>query len=138
VYGHGHGFVKLLRSTQEGDVVDELALVIQPGHEVFDSEELAEQVRGLTRALQEDVGGVHIARTPVPGTRGGGLAEIVLALGTSGAITAAVAAFKHWLDRDKARKIAIKIRTPSREIEITANAANLVEVERLIRSAGRS
>jgi hypothetical protein len=39
-----------------------------------------------------------------------------------------------WLDRDKARKISIKIRTKgaSREVEIVADAARVLELEKLL------
>lgn len=96
-----------------------LELVVTPLHPSLDDE----AVRELTSALPT----APVAR---------GANDIILALGTSGALTIALAGFRAWLDRDKARKIAIKIRKDaSREIEITSDAANLGELEKLLRDA---
>jgi len=111
----------------------ELELVLHPQHATLDDDRFGEQVLELTRALKEDIGGVSFRTAPQIGKRGG-LPEIILALGTSGAIGATVATLKFWFDRDKARKIAIKVRTKGteREVEITTDAANVGELERLL------
>ncbi|HEY0987808.1 MAG TPA: hypothetical protein VGD80_12180 [Kofleriaceae bacterium] len=116
----------------------ELELVLDPHHVSLDDDRFGDHVVELTQALREDVGGVGVRNTPVPGRRGGA-SEIILALGTSGAIGAAVAAFKLWLDRDKGRKISIKVRTKgsAREVEITADAANVSELEKVLIAAGK-
>jgi hypothetical protein len=125
--------------TEGGALVDtdaELELVLDPQHTSLDDDRFAGQIRDLTSALTADVGGVSSRTVPAPGTKGG-LPELILALGTSGAIGAALAVFKRWLDRDKLRKIRIKIRTKgtSREVEITADAGNVAELERLLIAA---
>jgi len=119
-------------------VVDtgELELVLDAQHPSLDEDRLGEQILDLTGELRLEVGGVTTRTSPEPGKRGG-LPEIILALGTSGAIGGAVAVFKAWLDKDKARKISIRVRTRgrAREIEITANAANVGELEKLLVAA---
>ena len=122
-----------------GDVVDELMeleLVLHPQHPTLDDDRFGDQVRAPTGAIKEDVGGVSLRSTPEQGKRGG-LPEIIVALGTSGAIGAFVAVLKPWIDRDKARKISIKVRTKgaAREVEITADAANIGELEKLLVAA---
>lgn len=121
-------------------MVDEHAtfeLVLHPQHPTLDDDRFGDQVLELTRALKEDIGGVSLRTEPEQGTRGG-VPEIVLALGTSGAIGAVVATLKLWFDRDKARKISIKVRTKgtAREVEITADTANVGELEKLLGATG--
>lgn len=114
---------------------DVLELELTPQHPTLDEERFAGQVRDLIDALREDVGGVTTRTMPVPGKRGGA-AQILIAVGPA-AITGAVAAFKAWLDRDKLRQIAVKIPTQgeAREVEITADAANVDELEKLLVAA---
>lgn len=116
----------------------ELELVLTAQHVSLDDDRFADQINDLTAALTEEVGGVKVHAVPEIGKRGG-LPEIILALGTSGAIGAAVAVFKLWLDRDKGRRIAIKVRTKgdAREVEITADAANVRELEKVLVAATR-
>jgi hypothetical protein len=119
-------------------VVDtgELELVLEAQHLSLDDDRFGPQIADLTSELKLEVGGVTTRTEPEPGKRGG-LPEIILALGTSGAIGGAVAVFKAWLDKDKARKISIKVRRKgrAREVEITANAANVGELEKLLVAA---
>ena len=115
-------------------MVDEhIEVVLCPQHSTLDDDRFGEHILDLMKALQEDVGGVSLRTTAEAGKRGG-LPEIILALGTSGAVGGAVAALKLWLDRDKARKIKIKVRTEgaAREVEITADAASAAELEKLL------
>lgn len=111
----------------------ELELVLDPQHASLDEDRFGNHVADLTSALKRDVGGVTVRTVPEPGKRGGA-PEIILALGTSGAIGATVVVLKAWLDRDKARKISIKVRRKgaAREVEITADAANVAELQKLL------
>lgn len=59
-----------------------------------------------------------------PGTKGG-TAEIIIALGSSGAVAAAAAVLKHWLSRDTSRKITLHVRR--RDVEITLDADSLTD-----------
>jgi hypothetical protein len=121
-----------------GAVVDiaEFELVLEPHHPSLDYHRFGSHVLDLTNALKLEIGGVTTCTAPEPGKRGG-LPEIMLALGTSGAIAAAVVVFRAWLDKDKARQIGIKVRTKgkSRVVEITANAANVADLEKLLVAA---
>lgn len=114
----------------------DLELALSPHHPDLDDRRFDPQIVDLTEALNEEVGGVRLETKPEPGQRGG-MSEIILALGTSGAIGAFVAVLRSWLDRDKARNVSIKVRTKGRAqtVEITANAANLGELEKLLTAA---
>jgi hypothetical protein len=114
----------------------EIELVLEPQHPSLDDERFGKQIVDLTNALKLEVGGVSTRTVAEHGKRGG-LPEIILALGTSGAIGAAVAVMKLWFDKDKARKIVIKVRRKgkTREVEISADAANVGELEKLLVAA---
>ncbi|MDA1359800.1 hypothetical protein O1R50_09210 [Glycomyces luteolus] len=60
----------------------------------------------LFSGLQSEVGGLHRSGAPTTGHRGAAEA-IILALGSSGAITAAVACFQAWLKADKTRSVTL-------------------------------
>lgn len=64
--------------------------------------------------------------TTVPGQKGGAEA-IILALGTSGALTAAVSVFKNWLGRSADRAIRMKAKVGDRAIEIELTGSNISE-----------
>lgn len=112
---------------------DAIELELTPQHPALDDERFAPHVDDLIGALRDDVGGVSVRAQPAPGTKGA-VAQLVLALGSSGAIAAAVTVFKAWLARDKMRKIRILVRTQgaAREVEITADAASSDELEKLL------
>jgi hypothetical protein len=74
------------------------------------------QVDDLRATLEANVGPVSQNVTPVAG-RKGGISEIVLALGSAGAITAAVEVFKYWLNRDKSRRIRATVTNAKGEKE---------------------
>jgi hypothetical protein len=87
-------------------------ITIQPLSSAYDAGDSRweSQVQGLLESLKANVGEVRKEVTPVPGQKGG-IVEIIIALGSAGAITAAVQVFKHWLDRDTTREIEITTRT---------------------------
>jgi hypothetical protein len=64
------------------------------------------QVDDLYRALYEGVPGCRIETRPVAGKKGG-IQALILAIGSAGALTAAVECFKAWLGRDKSRRIEL-------------------------------
>jgi hypothetical protein len=64
------------------------------------------QVDNLLTDLKRGGGDVRREVTPVAGTKGG-LETIILALGTSGAVTAAVTAFRLWLARPGKRSFTV-------------------------------
>ncbi|MEW1661113.1 hypothetical protein [Streptomyces sp. NPDC093707] len=81
---------------------------ILPGTGRFDPEDdrWREQVAALYAALHEEAGTVFLRGVPEPG-RKGDASTMVLALGSSGALTAAVACFRAWLARDKTRTLTV-------------------------------
>ncbi len=83
-------------------------LAIKPSSTVYDAGDgrWAAQVQTLLASLQANVGPVRQDVTPVAG-RKGGMVGLVIALGSAGAITAAVEVFKAWLARDTTRSITI-------------------------------
>lgn len=64
------------------------------------------QVQMLLKSLEANVGPIRQNVTPVAGQKGG-LVEIIVALGSAGAITASVEVFTAWLGRDKTRSVKI-------------------------------
>ncbi|MFI7104477.1 hypothetical protein ACIBK8_34700 [Streptomyces sp. NPDC050161] len=72
----------------------------------LDDEPWLGQVSALHTALREEVGPVIRRGAPGPGQKGT-LDATMLALGSSGALTAAVACFRAWLARDKTRTLTV-------------------------------
>lgn len=64
------------------------------------------QVQALLASLEANAGPVRRDVTPVAGQKGG-LVEIIIALGSAGAIAAAVDVFKAWLNQDRTRTVSI-------------------------------
>ena len=81
-------------------------VAILPGSGRFDPEgqQWRDQVAALYVLLGEDAGAVSLRGASVPGTKGA-VDAVILALGSSGALTAAVACFRAWLKRDKTRTL---------------------------------
>lgn len=65
-----------------------------------------DQVSELINGLDSEVGDVRREYTPVDDTKGG-VASVILALGTAGAFTAAAEYFRSWLGRDKSRRLEL-------------------------------
>lgn len=84
------------------------------------------QVDGLLGDLKRSAGEVRKEITPVAGQKGGTEA-IILALGSSGAITAAVAIFKAWLSRSADREIDFEGTIDGREVKFKMSARNMTE-----------
>ncbi|MGH3826446.1 MAG: effector-associated constant component EACC1 [Pseudonocardiaceae bacterium] len=83
-------------------------VTITPGTGTFDpaDQRWAEQVALLTDDLREAAGSVSRRRIPEPGAKGAA-GEVILALGSAGAVTAAVECFRAWLRRDKTRTLTV-------------------------------
>ena len=84
------------------------------------------QVQQLLTDLRRNAGEVRKEITPVPGRKGGAEA-IILALGTSGAVSAAVTVFRAWLSRSADRKLTIRGRVDGREIDLRIDGRNVTE-----------
>ncbi|MER5358261.1 hypothetical protein [Streptomyces sp. NPDC002785] len=85
-----------------------LEVALQPGSTRFDPEDQSwhDQVATLHAALREEVEAVIRRGAPEAGHKGA-VEATLLALGSSGALTAAVACFKAWLARDKTRTLTV-------------------------------
>ena len=76
------------------------------------------QVVSLRTALRDaDLDDVRRQETPAPGHKAG-VEEVILALGTSGAITAAVEVIRAWLARDRSRRLTVRYRDGDRDVSV--------------------
>ncbi|WP_369173510.1 hypothetical protein AB5J49_38615 [Streptomyces sp. R28] len=71
-----------------------------------DDERWLKQVADLMDALREDAGPVSQREIPEPDTKGAS-SEVILALGSTATLTAAVQCFRAWLKRDKSRSLTV-------------------------------
>jgi hypothetical protein len=119
-------------------MADELAIEIEPKSGKFDPSDgrWLSQVNELITDCQKNAGKVTKKHLPEEGKKGG-IEPLLLALGTSGAITAAVDIFKAWLARDKTRSIKIKIDKEGvkQEIEVTATGMDADTVRHYLNKA---
>ncbi|MEU7092585.1 effector-associated constant component EACC1 [Kitasatospora aureofaciens] len=83
-----------------------MAILAETGR--FDSGDARwqDQIAALHAALREEAGTVSSRGVPEPGWKGA-VDTVLLALGSSGALTAAVACFRAWLARDKTRTLTV-------------------------------
>ncbi len=88
----------------------EVQFKIEPINEDYDpsDDRWLDQVNELVNDLQSDVGNVHKEVQAVEGKKGG-VEALILALGSAGAITAAVDMFKTWISRDQSRELEISV-----------------------------
>jgi hypothetical protein len=86
-------------------------LAIETSSDKFDADSAAwsGQVAQLIASLKSEGVSLREERVATPGQRGG-VAEVIMALGSAGAFTAAVTVIRAWLERDKSRKVHIKYR----------------------------
>lgn len=96
------------------------------------------QVENLLADLKRGAGEVRKEITPVEGKKGGAEA-IILALGSSGAIAAAVAIFKAWLQRSADRSLEIEGVIDGREVKLKLTGRNVDEttVRQALQLAGQ-
>lgn len=84
------------------------------------------QVSQLLTDLRRNAGEVRKEITPVPGQKGG-VEAIILALGTSGALTAAVTIFKAWLGRTDDREIEVTAEIDGKKVAVKVTGKNISE-----------
>jgi hypothetical protein len=115
-----------------------LELVVEPRSERFDEADSrwSDQVGALYRELRQELGDVRREREPVAGAKGA-TTDIILALGSSGAITAAVTMFKAWLARDKTRALELEWTEggQSRKLSIRGTDVGEDTFDELVRAA---
>jgi hypothetical protein len=103
-----------------GDVVSHIDVVVEPGSSRFDPDDAGwrDQVVALRRRLAEaDIDGVRREEIPSPGHKAG-VETLIIALGSSGAIAAAVEVVRSWLSRDRTRHIGLRYRDGDREVTL--------------------
>ena len=102
-------------------------LRIEPGSDKFDRNDSnwMEQVDSLYSDLRQEVGKVSMKVQPVEG--GVDPASIILALGSAGAITAAVQMFQAWLSRDRTRSLTLSVSKGGEEQTITVSGKGMNE-----------
>ena len=84
------------------------------------------QVDGLLADLKRTAGEVRREITPLAGQKGGAEA-IILALGSSGAIAAAVTVFRAWLSRAADRSIDLEGEIDGKPVRLKLNGRNIDE-----------
>ena len=119
-------------------MANEFEIVLEPKSATFDPSDRRwiDQVNDLVTDCQKKVGKVTKKYIPQEGKKSG-LEPLLLALGTSGAITAAVDVFKAWLARDKTRSIKIKIQKGDavQEVEVTSTGMDAKTVKEYLEKA---
>jgi len=107
----------------------EIKFQISPINDDYDpnDDRWLDQVNELVYDLQKEVGDVHQESTAVEGKKGA-VAALILALGSAGAIKAAVDMFKTWLDRDQSRELIITVERNG-EIETFRVSGNRMDKE---------
>ncbi len=102
-----------------------LELVIEPRSDDYDAadDRWRAQVGTLQRDLAAHVETFQRSRSE-PGAKGT-VDEVILALGSSGALTAAVELFRAWLQRDKSRSIEVRWDEEGVERHVTFSGDNV-------------
>lgn len=85
-----------------------------------------QQVNALVADLQASVGKTRKEVIPVKGHKGG-IETIILALGSAGAITAAVEIFKAWLGRDRTRSLTLSTIKEGKEQTVVVTGEGMSE-----------
>jgi hypothetical protein len=98
-------------------------LVVEPKSDRLEAADprWRDQVVALFRDLRLEDVNVQTRSTPVAGEKGA-TTEIVLALGSSGAIAAVVTTFQAWLARDRTRSLDITWEEGDRRRFVSINA----------------
>jgi hypothetical protein len=114
-----------------------LELVVEPRSADYDAddERWRSQVGTLYRDLAPQVDTFQRGRSS-PGTKGT-VDELILALGSSGALTAAVECFRAWLQRDKSRSIDVRWDEDGveRRVTFSGEAVDAATVREIARAA---
>lgn len=102
-----------------------LELVVEPRSDDYEAadDRWRVQVGTFYQELADRVDTYRRGRS-VPGTKGT-VDELILALGSSGALTAAVECFRGWLQRDKSRRIDVRWDEEGVERHVTFSGDNV-------------
>jgi hypothetical protein len=115
----------------------EMALDARSSDYRVDDDRWRDQVVDLVTELRQQVD-VTGRGVPVPGSKGT-LDELVVALGSAGAFTAAVECLRAWLSRDRSRRIDVRWdeNGEQRYVTLTGDAIDVESVREISRAAAR-
>lgn len=115
----------------------EMALEPRSGDYGPDDDRWRDHVVGLVSELRRHVD-VDRRGAPMPGTKGT-LDELVVALGSAGAFTAAVECMRAWLGRDRSRRIDVRWEEngQQRYVTLTGDAIDVDSVRTIAAAAAR-
>jgi hypothetical protein len=115
----------------------EMALDARSSDYRVDDDRWRDQVVDLVTELRQQVD-VTRRGVPVPGSKGT-LDELVVALGSAGAFTAAVECLRAWLSRDRSRRIDVRWdeNGEQRYVTLTGDAIDVESVREISRAAAR-
>ena len=113
-------------------------IIIEAHNENYDESDdrWIDQVDELIADCEREAGEVRKEVQAVEGKKGG-VEAIILALGSTGALTAAVDIFKAWILRDRSRNLKLKITTPEgvQEWVVSGNAMDNDVIEKFMQTA---
>ena len=112
-------------------------VAVEPHNDEYDPDDdrWRDQVATLYADLHAQVDTVRRGR-PVEGTKGA-VDQLIIALGTSGAFTAAVECFRAWLGRDRDRRIDVRWddNGVERRVTLTGEAVDVETVREIAKAA---
>ena len=115
-----------------------IEITIEAHNENYDESDdrWIDQVDELIADCEREAGEVQKEVQAVEGKKGG-VEAIILALGSAGALTAAVDIFKAWILRDRSRNLTLKITTPEgvQEWVVSGNAMDNDVIEKFMQTA---
>ena len=119
--------------------ISEVRFNIAPFNESYDQNDhrWLEQVNDLVCDLQHDVGNVHTEVHSVKGMKGLEVEALILALGSAGAITAAVDMFRAWISRDQSRELEISVEREgeTQTFRVSGNRMDKDDIRKFMESA---
>jgi hypothetical protein len=114
--------------------------VIEPRSDRFDPDDprWSRQVTDLCRTVRTEIGGFRREVSAVEGSKGG-VETLILALGSAGAISGAVEAFRAWLGRSQDRSLTITadVNGQTRSFTVTGTGMTADDVRRFMEEALR-
>ncbi|MGP3927245.1 effector-associated constant component EACC1 [Streptomyces sp. 8N616] len=119
----------------------DIELTVTAGTAKFDPEDprWLDEVATLNVALRKEVGTLSLRGVPESGAKGA-VEAVTLALGSSGALTAAVACFRAWLARDKTRTLTVTWtddQGAEQTLTVTGDHVDQASFQALAEAAGR-
>jgi hypothetical protein len=114
-------------------------VAVEPHNEQYDpdDERWRDQVATLYTDLHAEVGTV-IREHPVESTKGT-IDQLIIALGTAGAFTAAVDCLRAWLERDRYRRVDVKWdeNGAERSVTLTGEAMDVEAIREIAEAIDR-